>query len=56
MPPTPPTGETVRPGDEFRIASASKTFVATVVLQLAGEGRLWWTASSAAMCLSSCSR
>ncbi|WP_210585269.1 serine hydrolase [Streptomyces sp. GESEQ-35] len=34
------TGEAVRPGDRFRIASASKTFVATVVLQLAGEGRL----------------
>jgi D-alanyl-D-alanine carboxypeptidase len=30
----------VRPGDEFRIGSATKTFVATVVLQLAGEGRL----------------
>ncbi|MEV6167933.1 serine hydrolase domain-containing protein [Streptomyces sp. NPDC051954] len=34
------TGAAVRPGDRFRIASASKTFVATVVLQLAGEGRL----------------
>ncbi|WP_155059434.1 serine hydrolase domain-containing protein [Streptomyces blattellae] len=34
------TGEAVRPGDRFRIASASKTFVATVVLQLADEGRL----------------
>ncbi len=34
------TDEAVRPGDRFRIASASKTFVATVVLQLAGEGRL----------------
>lgn len=34
------TGEAARPGDRFRIASASKTFVATVVLQLAGEGRL----------------
>lgn len=34
------TGEAVRPGDRFRIASATKTFVATVVLQLAGAGRL----------------
>ncbi|WP_404197140.1 serine hydrolase domain-containing protein [Streptomyces tauricus] len=34
------TGEAARPGDRFRIASASKTFVATVVLQLVGEGRL----------------
>ncbi|MCX4233701.1 serine hydrolase domain-containing protein [Streptomyces sp. NPDC020707] len=30
----------VRPGDKFRIASSSKTFVATVILQLVGEGRL----------------
>ncbi|MGW3726013.1 serine hydrolase domain-containing protein [Streptomyces sp. NPDC000851] len=30
----------MRPGDRFRIISTSKTFVATVVLQLAGEGRL----------------
>lgn len=34
------TGEAVRPDDRFRIASAGKTFVATVVLQLACEGRL----------------
>ncbi|WP_328494775.1 beta-lactamase family protein [Streptomyces sp. NBC_00414] len=34
------TGEAARAGDGFRIASASKTFVATVVLQLVGEGRL----------------
>jgi D-alanyl-D-alanine carboxypeptidase len=30
----------VRAHDQFRIGSASKTFIATVVLQLAGEGRL----------------
>ncbi|MFD3315136.1 serine hydrolase domain-containing protein [Streptomyces sp. NPDC058694] len=34
------TGAAVRSGDRFRMASASKTFVATVVLQLVGEGRL----------------
>lgn len=34
------TGEAVRAGDRFRIASTTKTFVATTVLQLAGEGRL----------------
>ncbi|MGW7258305.1 serine hydrolase domain-containing protein [Streptomyces sp. NPDC054834] len=34
------TGESARTGDRFRIASASKTYVATVVLQLVGEGRL----------------
>ncbi|MEU5764493.1 serine hydrolase domain-containing protein [Streptomyces asoensis] len=34
------TGDAARPGDRFRIASAGKTFVATVVLQLVGEGRL----------------
>ncbi|AVZ73954.1 serine hydrolase [Streptomyces lunaelactis] len=34
------TGAPVRSGDRFRIASASKTFVATVALQLVGEGRL----------------
>ena len=34
------TGAAARSGDRFRIASASKTFVATVVLQLVGEGRL----------------
>ncbi len=30
----------MRPDDRFRIASVTKTFVATVVLQLVGEGRL----------------
>jgi D-alanyl-D-alanine carboxypeptidase len=30
----------MRVGDRFRIASVTKTFVATVVLQLVGEGRL----------------
>ncbi|MDQ1022882.1 D-alanyl-D-alanine carboxypeptidase [Streptomyces umbrinus] len=34
------TGNAVRPGDRFRIASTTKTFVAAVVLQLVGEGRL----------------
>ncbi|MFF1277567.1 serine hydrolase domain-containing protein [Streptomyces marokkonensis] len=34
------TKRPVRPGDRFRIASVTKTFVSTVVLQLAGEGRL----------------
>ncbi|WP_149552060.1 serine hydrolase domain-containing protein [Streptomyces marokkonensis] len=34
------TGRAAHPGDTFRIASATKTFVATVVLQLVGEGRL----------------
>ncbi|NGO13648.1 beta-lactamase family protein [Streptomyces sp. HC44] len=34
------TGDTVRPSDRFRIASATKTFVSTVVLQLVGEGEL----------------
>ncbi|MFJ2259589.1 serine hydrolase domain-containing protein [Streptomyces sp. NPDC087844] len=34
------TQAAVRPGDKFRIASAGKTFVATVILQLVGEGRL----------------
>lgn len=34
------TGRAVHPGDKFRIASATKTFVSTVVLQLVGEGRL----------------
>jgi CubicO group peptidase (beta-lactamase class C family) len=29
-----------RPADRFRIGSVTKSFVATVVLQLAGEGRL----------------
>jgi CubicO group peptidase (beta-lactamase class C family) len=30
----------MRPGERFRVASVTKTFVATVVLQLVGEGRL----------------
>jgi D-alanyl-D-alanine carboxypeptidase len=30
----------MRPGDRVRVASVTKTFVATVVLQLVGEGRL----------------
>lgn len=30
----------MRPGDRFRIASVTKTFVATALLQLVGEGRL----------------
>ena len=30
----------LRPGDRFRVGSNTKTFVATVLLQLAGEGRL----------------
>ncbi len=34
------TGVAVRPGDRFRAGSVTKTFVATVVLQLVGEGRL----------------
>ncbi len=34
------TGRPARPGDRFRIASNTKAFVATVVLQLAGEHRL----------------
>lgn len=34
------TGERVRSDDRFRIASTTKTFVATVVLQLVGEARL----------------
>ena len=34
------TGQAVPLDAEFRIASVTKTFVATVVLQLAGEGRL----------------
>lgn len=31
---------TMRPVDRFRVASVTKTFVATVVLQLVAEGRL----------------
>lgn len=31
----------VRAGDRFRVGSVTKTFVATVVLQLVGEGRVW---------------
>lgn len=34
-------GRAVHPHDKFRIASATKTFVSTVVLQLVGEGRLF---------------
>src|SRR4051812_33337176 len=34
------TRRPMRPRDRFRVGSITKTFVATVVLQLAGEGRL----------------
>jgi D-alanyl-D-alanine carboxypeptidase len=34
------TGRPVPPDAEFRVASATKTFTATVILQLAGESRL----------------
>ncbi|MFF1956305.1 serine hydrolase domain-containing protein [Streptomyces sp. NPDC058220] len=34
------TGRAVNPNDGFRIGSATKTYVATVILQLVGEGRL----------------
>jgi D-alanyl-D-alanine carboxypeptidase len=34
------TGAALRPAAEFRIGSITKTFVATAVLQLVGEGRL----------------
>ncbi|GAB3139653.1 serine hydrolase domain-containing protein [Micromonospora sonneratiae] len=34
------TGRPARPGDRFRIASNTKAFVSTVLLQLAGERRL----------------
>lgn len=34
------TGQPMRPGDRYRAGSITKTFVAVVVLQLAGEGRL----------------
>lgn len=34
------TNRKARPGDKFRIASATKTYVSAVVLQLVGEGRL----------------
>lgn len=34
------TNRKARPGDKFRIASATKTYVSTVVLQLVGEGKL----------------
>ncbi|WP_405359524.1 serine hydrolase domain-containing protein [Kitasatospora sp. NBC_00085] len=34
------TGERARPDQRFRIASNTKSFVSTVLLQLAGEGRL----------------
>ena len=33
-------GVPMRPGDRFRIASLTKTYVATVLLQMAAEGRL----------------
>ncbi|WP_405583219.1 serine hydrolase domain-containing protein [Streptomyces sp. NBC_01190] len=36
----PTTGAPVRPADTFRIGSSTKTFVATVMLQLVGEGRV----------------
>jgi D-alanyl-D-alanine carboxypeptidase len=34
------TRRPIRPGDRYRIASLAKTYVATVVLQLVGEGKL----------------
>ena len=34
------TGAKLRPAAQFRIGSITKTFVATIVLQLVGEGRL----------------
>src|SRR5712691_3899417 len=34
------TKTAMRPDDRFRIGSVTKTFLATIVLQLAGEGRL----------------
>jgi len=34
------TKDRMRPSDRFRVGSVTKTFVATLVLQLAGEGRL----------------
>src|SRR4051794_34416081 len=34
------TGRPRQPGERFRIGSATKAFTATVVLHLAGEGRL----------------
>jgi D-alanyl-D-alanine carboxypeptidase len=34
------TGAALRPDARFRVGSITKTFVATVVLQLVGEGRL----------------
>ena len=34
------TRRPMRPGERFRVGSVTKTFVATVVLQLAGEGTL----------------
>ena len=37
---TSPRGRPLRATDRYRVGSATKTFVATVVLQLAGEGRL----------------
>lgn len=35
-----PTGAALRPAAQFRIGSITKTFVASIVLQLVGEGRL----------------
>ena len=35
-----PTGSTLRPAARFRIGSITKTFVATIVLQLVGEERM----------------
>jgi D-alanyl-D-alanine carboxypeptidase len=40
------TGEALRPAAQFRIGSITKTFVATAVLQLVGEGRLASTSPS----------
>src|SRR3954453_10056417 len=34
------TKRSMRPSDRFRVGSVTKTFVATVILQLAGEGKL----------------
>ncbi len=34
------TGRALRPDDRFRAGSITKSFVATVALQLVGEGRL----------------
>src|ERR671933_514608 len=34
------THRRMRPSDRFRVGSVTKTFVATAILQLAGEGKL----------------